>query len=136
MATATQLKKNGSRATETLPENDWSHGFSSFHRISKEDVPVRQYHHSSAIGDLLAMKELNACLGACERGDINPFDIVGEIDMNSPDIIKTSENRKRFFHSLRAAVKQSIAAHNLAGKVDVVVRKNQLFVIGRDASAY
>lgn len=134
MATATQLKKNGNRATETQPENDWSHGFSSLRRISKEDVPVRQYHHRSALGDLLVMKELNTSLSACEQGGINPYEIAGEIDMNSPDIQKVSEGRKRFFQSLRGAIKHAIHVHNLSGKVDVVARGNRLFVIGRDAS--
>ena len=120
-----------SAAKEKVTQKHWTNGLTSIHRISRQDIPERQYHHRSALNDLVVMRELNTALATCEKEGINPQEIAGEIDLNTPDIQKVSEGRKRFFQSLRGAIKHCIAEHRLNEKVDVVVRGNRLFVVGR-----
>lgn len=108
--------------------------FSSIRPLKREEIPDRVYRHKQgSLSDLQAVKELDAMFAEVSKGDVKPYEIVGEINMESQEIIKAKTEKKRFLPSFRIILKNSLEKHNLSGKIDVVTRGERLFIVGRDS---
>ena len=109
--------------------------FHTIRPISRNDLPLgRGRNRYAGLRHLSVFREINNLLDRVNSEGLNPCEVVGEIDVTTPEITIEATRRKSFVQSFKTLVTECVKKHGFAGKIDVMQFDNgkRFFLVGRE----
>ena len=106
--------------------------FRTIRPISRADLPRNSRGFS--IKSLQVVKDFITTLDTIGKLGITPYEVLGELDMQSKDVVMAKAGRKAFVQSFRSFLKEAVKSRGLAGKLDVMEsgHGSRFFLVGRE----
>jgi hypothetical protein len=108
--------------------------FHTIRPISRGSLPLRQGRgRDTRIQNLQVVKDFRALLDYVVKDNINPFEVVGEIDTSYLEIQREISRRKSFPQAFRKILCECLKLKGLEKAIEIIGfdRGKRLFIVGR-----
>ena len=106
--------------------------FRTIKPIERTEIPIGR-GRDRGLSNLTVVKEFNALLDLVVKEGINPYEVAGEIDMNTVEIKMQKSLRKSFTQTFRGILRTAIEEKGLKGKINIMEFNHgeKFFIIGQ-----